>query len=186
MQGAGGKALVQTWQGLCQLCQDTMWTRRQLRGLVFPAPSVPRTHTYPEHRKLPRALATAAWRLHQAPPSSQASPGILHCVTPTRHLPATPEPWRGSQCLPLINRSGLVPGKVHIACAKCPKTVASRVENLGPMMYFLSPAADRTERSLLACPAPHGHRAFSTLALYAYLTVNQKFCRVKMHAPPFS
>lgn len=87
--------------------------------------------------------------------------------------------------MPLINRSGLVPGKVHIACAKCPKTVASSVENLGPMMYFLSPAADKTERSLLACAAPHGHMALSTLALCAHLTVSQKLCRVKMHAPLF-
>lgn len=100
-------------------------------------------------------------------------------------VPASLKTWRGSQCLPLINRSGLVPGKVHIACAKCPKTVASRVENLGPMMYFLSPVADRTERSLLACAALHRHMALSTRALCAHLTVNQKICRVQMHAPLF-
>lgn len=41
--------------------------------------------------------------------------------------------------LPLISLSGLVPGNVHIAWARCPKTVASRVESFGPMMYFLSP-----------------------------------------------
>lgn len=44
-----------------------------------------------------------------------------------------------SAFLPLINLSGRVPGSVHIACARCPKTVASTVEIFGPIMYFLSP-----------------------------------------------
>lgn len=69
----------------------------------------------------------------------------------------------GDHCLPLMSRSGLVPGKVHIACAKCPKTVASRVESFGPMMYFLSPAANGTERSLEwhCIVGSQGHEAHS-------------------------
>lgn len=60
-------------------------------------------------------------------------------VLPPPPAPSNSPNLRASQGLPLISRSGLVPGKVHIAWAKCPKTVASRVESLGPMMYFLSP-----------------------------------------------
>lgn len=41
--------------------------------------------------------------------------------------------------VPLIKRSGLEPGSVHIAWARCPNTVASTMVTLEPMIYFLSP-----------------------------------------------
>lgn len=41
--------------------------------------------------------------------------------------------------IPLMRCSGLVPGNVHITWDRWPNTVASKVESLGPMMYFLSP-----------------------------------------------
>ena len=90
---------------------------------------------------------------------------------------------RASQGLPLISRSGLVPGKVHIAWAKCPKTVASRVESLGPMMYFLSPAAERErEVTLLALAVPLSHNGIQHLPSSICLTEHQKLCKTKcMH-----
>lgn len=53
--------------------------------------------------------------------------------------------WTSS---PLISCSGRVPGRVHIAWAKCPNTVASNVEILEPMKYFLSPAGQRKKKEL--------------------------------------
>lgn len=48
---------------------------------------------------------------------------------------------------PLISCSGRVPGRVHIAWAKCPNTVASNVEILEPIKYFLSPAGQRKKKA---------------------------------------
>lgn len=47
---------------------------------------------------------------------------------------------------PLISCSGLVPGRVHIAWARCPNTVASNVDILEPIKYFLSPEGQRRDK----------------------------------------
>lgn len=46
---------------------------------------------------------------------------------------------------PLMSCSGRVPGRVHIACARCPNTVASNVDILEPIKYFLSPTGQRRD-----------------------------------------
>lgn len=43
---------------------------------------------------------------------------------------------------PLINCSGRVPGRVHMAWARWPNTAASTVESFGPIRYFLSPVQE--------------------------------------------
>ena len=103
-------------------------------------------------------------------------------VLPPPPAPSNSPNLRASKGLPLISRSGLVPGKVHIAWAKCPKTVASRVESLGPIMYFLSPTAEKERGHWLALAVLLSHNGIQHCPSYICLTEHQKLCKTKcMH-----
>lgn len=49
---------------------------------------------------------------------------------------------------PLMSCSGRVPGRVHMAWARCPNTVASNVEILEPIKYFLSPLEKTKQKNV--------------------------------------